>query len=71
MEQNVSQGMCVFDQSLLQLYATNLITKDTAITQSDLPNDMTLKIKQFEMGHTNRASDTIQNIDTSLLSFSD
>lgn len=71
MEQNVSQGMCVFDQSLLQLYASNLITKDTAITQSDLPNDMTLKIKQFEMGHTNRASDTIQNIDTSLLSFSD
>ncbi len=71
MEQNVSQGMCVFDQSILQLYASKLITKDTAISQSDLPNDMAIKIKQFELGQVNKTSDSFQSIDTSLLSFSD
>lgn len=72
MEQNTAQGMCTFDQSLLSLYAEGLIPKDIALSQSDQPSDMAIKIKQLEIKASGGAKgDGFQSLDTSLLSFSD
>ncbi len=46
MEQNVANGMCTFDQSLLDLYTQGVITEDIALTYADMPGDLRIKIKQ-------------------------
>lgn len=68
MEQNAPLGMCTFDQSLLKLFGNGLITEQTAISHSDRPGDMKVRLRQFKMGHKTGA---MQSIDTSRLSVSD
>jgi twitching motility protein PilU len=72
MEQNNNLGMCTFDQSLLSLYADGLITEDTAITNSDKPSDLKVKLQQQKL----RASETehsgaLSSFDTSTISIRD
>ncbi|GJL84516.1 MAG: twitching motility protein PilT [Micavibrio sp.] len=70
MESNNPLGMCTFDQSLLRLYIDNLISEDTAISNSDRPSDMKMKIHQARLaGKAGGSKDTLQAVDTSLLSF--
>lgn len=69
MEQNQSGGMCTFDQSLIKLYNKKLITEDTAITQSDKPSDMKMKLRQNDMSAG--GGEAFRSLDTSLLSVSD
>jgi len=72
MEANNPIGMCTFDQSLLRLFVDKLISEDTAITNSDKPSDMKIKIQQAKLsGQTGEKKDTLQYMDTSLLSLSD
>lgn len=49
MEQNVSHGMCTFDQSLFDLYAQGVITEEVALTYADMPGDLRIKLKQQDM----------------------
>ncbi len=72
MEANNPLGMCTFDQSLLRLYIDGLISEDAAVSNSDKPSDMKMKLQQAKLsGEAGGASDTLQAVDTSLLSFSD
>lgn len=68
MEQNNPMGMCTFDQSLLALLESGLISEETVINQSDKASDMKIKVKKVEMGEE-RGS--LHNIDTSFLSVSE
>jgi len=69
MEQNTQLGMCTFDQSLLALFKAGRITEDTAISQSDQPGDLKIKIQQFKVGKGD--PDTLKALETSVLKFSD
>jgi len=70
MEQNNSIGMCTFDQSLLKLYLEGLISEDTAITNSDKPSDMKIKLQQANLVQESREGmSALDGVDTSLLSF--
>ena len=74
MEQNNSIGMSTFDQSLMRLFMDDLITEDTAISNSDKPSDMKIKVQQAKMvqstqGATSR--DALGGVDTSRMSFSE
>ncbi|MDH5722148.1 MAG: PilT/PilU family type 4a pilus ATPase [Alphaproteobacteria bacterium] len=72
MEQNNSLGMMTFDQSLLRLYVENLISEDTAVTNSDKPSDMKIKIQQAKLVKQSRESHgALDSVDTSRISFSD
>lgn len=72
MEQNNSLGMMTFDQSLLNLYMEDLISQDTAISNSDKPSDMKIKIQQADLIKQSRESHgALDGVDTSLISFSD
>ena len=70
MEQNNQLGMCSFDQSLLKLYQEGLITEDTAISQADQPGDIKIRIQQIKLGDEG-TKEALQQMDTSVLSFSD
>jgi len=70
MVQNNQMGMCTFDQSLMRLYAEKLITEETALSHSDQPADLKLKIKQFKMSDSSDRN-ALKDLDTSLLSFAD
>lgn len=50
MAKNKDQGMQTFDQALLELFKQKLITKETAIAESDNPANLGLWIKQIEIG---------------------
>ena len=69
MEQNVQMGMCSFDQSLFGLFKDGIITEDTAISQSDQPGDLKIKIQQFKVGKGD--PDTMKALDSTVLKFSD
>lgn len=74
MEQNNSIGMCTFDQSLLQLFVDGHISEDTAVTNSDRPSDMKIKLEQAKLSLKPagpRKSDALHNLDTSLISLKD
>lgn len=73
MEQNTSMGMCTFDQSLLHLYSSGLISEDTAVTNSDKPSEMKMKVEQQKLsGKSNLGrKDALQSLDTSLISLKD
>ena len=47
---NQISGMVTFDQSLLQLYKDKQITEDVAMSQSDMPSDMKIKIQKMKLG---------------------
>ncbi len=49
MEQNNSIGMSTFDQSLMRLYKEGLISRGTAITNSDRPSDIKIKVQQVDL----------------------
>ena len=69
MAQNASLGMCTFDQSLMRLYAEEFISEETAISQSDKPGDMKMKLQSFKLGQG--GSEVFEKMDTSLLRISD
>ena len=71
MEQNISSGMCSFDQSLYHLFVEGLITEETAISNSDQPSDMKIKVQKYKLGESDKDNDVFKNMDTSILSFSD
>ena len=73
MEQNASLGMCTFDQSLLNLFAAGLITEDTAVTNSDKPSDMKIRLQQAKMSDSGRGPkrDAFRSVDTSFISLKD
>ena len=50
MAKNKERGMQTFDQALLELYKNKMITKDTALAESDNPANLSLWIKQLEIG---------------------
>lgn len=68
MESNVSMGMITFDQSLLSLFRQGIIAEETAVSQSDLPSDMKIKIQQSKM---NSDSNAFSAMDTSKLKMSE
>jgi len=72
MEQSSTLGMCTFDQSLLSLFADGLISEETAITNSDKPSDLKIKIQQQKLtsSETSRGS-ALSNFDTSSISIRD
>jgi twitching motility protein PilU len=72
MEQNNSLGMFTFDQSLHKLYMEGLITEETALSQSDRPTDMKIRLQQTKLsGKKARSGDVFQKLDTSVISLKD
>lgn len=79
MEQNNSLGMCTFDQSLLAHYKNGLITEETAMTNSDRPSDLKIKLQQIKLAATqpenalpgDEPEDGLRKIDTSRITFGD
>ena len=79
MEQNNSLGMCTFDQSLLAHYKNGLITEETAMTNSDRPSDLKIKLQQIKLASTqpenvlpgDEPEDGLRKIDTSRITFGD
>lgn len=67
-EQNVSNGMVTFDQSLLTLYSKGLITDEVALAHADMPGDLRIKIKQMSVTQ-NRSE--LRNLDTAGLSLTE
>ncbi len=71
MEQNNSIGMSTFDQSLMSLYTRDLISKETAITNSDKPSDMKIKVQQADLIKRSRGHKSgLETVDTSHLHLS-
>jgi len=68
MHANESLGMLTFDQSLIGLFQQGQITEDMAISQSDMPSDMRLKIKKWKLGGQ---SGGLSDMDTSILKISE
>lgn len=73
MEQNNSIGMSTFDQSLMNLFLDGMITEDTAITNSDKPSDMKIKVQQAKLVQESRGGqkNALDTVDTSRISFSE
>lgn len=73
MEQNNSIGMSTFDQSMMKLFIDGSITEDTAITNSDKPSDMKIKVEQAKLMQVSRGGsvNALNTIDTSRISLSD
>ncbi len=69
MAQNVSMGMRTFDQSLSELFSQGLISEDVALTNSDIPGDMKIKIQKIKLGGEDGAG--LETFDTSSFSISD
>ncbi len=64
--------MSTFDQSLMQLFIEGMITEDTAITNSDKPSDMKIKVQQAKLTKDSRGSgEALASVDTSRISFSE
>ncbi len=74
MEQNNSIGMSTFDQSLMRLFVSELISEDTAISNSDKPSDMKIKVQQAKLiteAKGRSSGDALGGVDTSRISFTD
>jgi twitching motility protein PilU len=75
MEQNNQLGMCSFDQSLFALFRRDLIDEATAVSNSDQPGDMKIKIQQHLLGENvddeGEKKNALNEMDTSRLSFTD
>ncbi|MGZ9097196.1 MAG: PilT/PilU family type 4a pilus ATPase [Micavibrio sp.] len=69
MEQNAQNGMMTFDLSLMQLFKDGRISEATAISQADQPGDLKMRIQQVKLGRGD--PDTMQALDSTVLSFSD
>ncbi len=68
MEANQNIGMASFDQSLLALYLSGVITEETAIAQCDVSGDMKIKMQQVKLG---AGGSGLSSMDTSLLVMSE
>lgn len=74
MEQNVSSGMCTFDQSLLLLFQSGLITEEATIVNSDKPSEMKIKVQQAKLSAQETGDDSegvLAGMDTSVISLHD
>ncbi|MCC6598188.1 MAG: PilT/PilU family type 4a pilus ATPase [Alphaproteobacteria bacterium] len=73
MEQNNSLGMCTFDQALLRLFADGFITEDVAISNSDKPTDLKIKVQQLKLSGSvgGNGGNTLSDLDTSRIRFGD
>ena len=72
MEQSNSVGMCSYDQSLLRLYNSKMISAETAVMYSDKQTDMKVKIQRAILAEQGKeAGDGLGFVDTSLLSLMD
>ena len=72
MEQNNSIGMSTFDQSLMRLFMEGLISEDIAISNSDKPSDMKIKVQQAKLvGHSKAGQSALDAVDTSRISFTE
>ncbi len=74
MEQNVTIGMCTFDQSLLRLFSDGMISEETVIANSDKPSDVKVKLRQANLKATKdvpAGGDALQMMDTSVISLKD
>lgn len=72
MEQNNSIGMSTFDQSLMYLYTEDLVSEDTAITNSDRPSDMKIKVQQVKLVRQSRGHKSgLETVDISRIHLSD
>lgn len=71
MEQNNSIGMFSFDQSLHTLYLEGLITEETALTQSDRPTDMKIRLQQTKLSKKTKTGDVFHKLDTAAISLKD
>ncbi len=72
MEQNNSLGMCTFDQCLLGLFEEGLITEDVAISNSDRPSDLKIRLQQSKLVSAGDGkTEGLQKIDTSRISLGD
>jgi twitching motility protein PilU len=73
MEQNNTLGMCTFDQSLLRLFGQGLISEDIAISNSDKPSDLKIKLQQMRLsgGPTGRDGSVLSKLDTSRIKLGD
>jgi len=52
MEKNRVEGMCTFEQALLELYMKGEISEEVAVSESDNPANLRLQIKQQQMSRT-------------------
>jgi len=68
MEANQNLGMGTFDQSLLALFESGVITEEVALAQSDMPGDMKIKLQQARLGGSAAG---LSHMDTSLLTISE
>jgi len=68
LEQNRAMGMCSFDQSLLDLYTEGRITEEVALSYSDRPGDLKIKIKNYAI---NQREGKFNLMDTGDLRISD
>ncbi len=72
MEQNNSTGMYTFDQSLIRLYADDLISEETAMTNSDKPSDMKILLQKEKLSERRGGGrDVLRSLDTSIISLND
>ena len=72
MEQNTTLGMCTFDQCLMDLYIRGLITEETAMTNSDRPSDLKIKLHHYQLStKNNKGEKGLTQIDTSRIKFGD
>jgi len=75
MEQNVSSGMCTFDQGLLGLFMSGLISEETTIVNSDKPSEMKIKVQQAKLSANERGEShkdgVLAGLDTSIISLHD
>ena len=72
MEHNNSIGMMTFDQSLMNLFVEGYISEETAISNSDKPSDMKIKVQQAKLVKQSSGGGNVFDIvDTSRISFSE
>ena len=74
MEQNVSNGMCTFDQYLMKLYRANLISEETVFINSDKPSEMKVKMQQAKLSDADAGGEgdgVLAAMDTSTFSLSE
>ncbi len=72
MEKNSSNGMQTFDEALLDLYQSGLITEDSAVSYADIPGDLRIKLREAMMKQQNtKGGDALRSIDTTVLSISE
>lgn len=70
LERNASQGMMTFDQSIIDLYARELITEEAAISHADRASDLKIKLQQIKM-RGKGDKDVLRAMDTSGITLSE